>query len=110
MTDAIRYPCCHEAGHAVVRVILGDKLLRVKVDPVDSQHPFATRAGERGATIGRSKERECVCGKGAVKNNPESSDEDPRFLIAVNATCNHCLDDLVRRLTVILAGGICTKS
>lgn len=109
MNDAIRYPCCHEAGHALVRVIIGDKLLRIHVDPVDPEHPFATPSGERGATIGRARERECACGKGSVKNNPESSDEEPRCTIAVNGNCNLCLDDLIRRLTVNVAGGICTK-
>ena len=29
MTDAIQYPCCYESGHALVRVIIGYKLIRI---------------------------------------------------------------------------------
>lgn len=109
MTDVMRYPCCHEAAHAVLRVLIGDKLIRIQVDPVDPESPFATPMGERGATIFRSGERTCVCGLGSVTNDVHSGDEDPKSAISVNASCNLCLDDFVRRLTAILVGGISTR-
>lgn len=57
-----RYECCHEAGHAVIRVLNGDTLLLVEVPPDVPDGP-----GVRGHTDYQSKEIQCQCG-GFVKN------------------------------------------
>jgi hypothetical protein len=104
--------CCHEAGHAVARVLNGDALLLLVSDP----HAEMTREqralyeigdrckGERGNTMAQCKERSCDCGKGSIRNtsNPVMS------AFTLDLPCAGCREFLIRELACIFAGGVAT--
>jgi hypothetical protein len=51
MLKSKRYECCHESGHAVARIVIGDTLLGINVDANAGNAP-----GERGSTDSRAAE------------------------------------------------------
>ncbi len=106
------YEYCHEAGHAVARVLAGGTLLLVVGDPngpmTEEQRALYASgnriAGERGSCLSRCGERTCACG-GEVKNDPENQLLS-RF--SLNLECEACLEIFVDEVASIVAGGIAT--
>lgn len=102
MIEGKRYECCHEAGHAVARILIGDTIIRVCVYPNAADGP-----GERGGTDSKAKERECRCG-GYTRNRNEDP-FDTRSRIHLEPGCGECMDYLKNRIAALLAGGFATE-
>ncbi len=102
MLESKRYECCHESGHAVARIVIGDTLLGIRVDANAGNAP-----GERGSTDSRAAEYECNCG-GYIRNR--NADEfDTQSRVSLNPNCPECLERLKNRLAAIFAGSLATE-
>lgn len=102
MLESKRYECCHESGHAVARIIIGDTLLGMRVDANAGNAP-----GARGSTDSRAGEHECSCG-GYIRNR--NADElDTQSSVSLNPNCPECLERLKNRLAAIFAGSLATE-
>jgi hypothetical protein len=110
--QARRAVCCHESGHAVARVLLGDSVLLMVSDPAAEMtevqkalyHSGHRITDERGNTMARCKERTCRCGRPTIRNrsNPIASE------FCVSLECEGCLDVLVGELASRFAGAAAT--
>ena len=100
--------CCHEAGHALLRYLRGDTLLRLIIDPSFSGGEVQLGLGVRGTCDSRAKERICVCG-GYVRNEASSLPYGTRSQISLDPTCSDCTDNVVTHLASIYAGSRATK-
>ena len=104
--------CCHEAGHAVAKVLNGDALLLLVGNPnaamTEKQRALYRSGnritGERGNTMARCKERTCRCGRPTIRNhsNPIASE------FCVSLECEGCMDILIGELACRVAGGAAT--
>jgi hypothetical protein len=104
--------CCHEAGHAVAKVLNGDTLLLLVGNPnaamTEKQRALYRSGnritGARGNTMARCKERTCRCGRPTIRNhsNPIASE------FCVSLECEGCMDILIGELACRLAGGAAT--
>jgi hypothetical protein len=91
--------CRHEAGHAVARIVIGDTLVRIYINPNPRD-----RSDERGHTDYKLRERECRCG-GYVRNY-NASPLDTRSNINVKPGCPCCLDYCKNLIAARVAGGL----
>jgi hypothetical protein len=102
MLESKRYECCHESGHAVARIVIGDTLLGIRVDA-----NAGTAPGERARTDSRAGEFECTCG-GYIRNR-NADESDPQSRVSLNPNCPECLERLKNRLAAIFAGSLATE-
>ena len=111
------YECCHEAGHALVRVLIGDTLIAIRCCPsVSGDENTCHAATGRGTTDFRFKERRCnYCGRSVCNL---TSDEcylrhgcrsDLVSDISLDPDCPDCTKYLTEHLAAIAAGGVATE-
>jgi hypothetical protein len=97
------YECCHEAGHAVARIIIGDAVLGIYINPNAPDRP-----GERGRTKIKHRERERRRCDGYVRNcSADPLDTDSCF--SLGPDCPDCQDYCKNQVAARLAGGAATE-
>jgi len=97
------YECCHEAGHAVARIIIGDTVLGIYINPNAPGGP-----GERGRTKFRHRVRECPRCRGYVRNcSPDPL--DTRSCFRLGPGCPDCQDYCKNQVAAHLAGCLATE-
>jgi hypothetical protein len=104
MEDMLAYRSCHEAGHTVIRDLIGDTVVAVH----SSQNP---------CTEFKLKEMQCECG-GSVRNlSPDESEAQNGFRSELcseikqpRPDCPDCRQYLIKHIAAELAGDVATET
>jgi hypothetical protein len=102
MLESKRYECCHDSGHAVARIVIGDTLVRMRGDANAGNTP-----GERGSTDSKAGEYDCSCGD--YIRNRNADELDTQSSVRLNPNCPECLERPKNRLAAIFAGSLATE-